>query len=118
MCWHLYNHNTDECDSDDNLYLDSPSHDVSVKGKLKIVDCANFLQFVSTTVVNSFTEARLHPELNPVVPTILFDQFAFKICPSDCLNDILLTSDPRPLTIKQGISRTAILLLWLTVNHR
>ena len=105
-------------DSDDDLDPDPPSHDISLEGKLRIVDRANLPQLVSTCVVNSFTEARLNPKLNPVVPTILFDRFTFMICLYDCLNDILLISDPRPLTTKHGISRTAMLLLWLTVNHR
>ena len=108
----------DEYDSDDDLDPDPPSHDISLEGKLRIVDHANLPQLVSTCVVNSFTEARLNPKLNPVVPTILFDRFTFKICLYDFLNDILLISDPRPLTTKHGISRTAMLLLWLTVNHR
>lgn len=105
----------DEYDSDDD---DPPSHDVSFEGKLKIADRANLPRLVSTCVVNSFTEAGLHPKLNPVVPTILFNRFTFKICLYDGVNDILLISNPRPLTTAHGISRTAMLILWLTVNHR
>ena len=67
----------DEYDSADD---DPPSHDVSFEGKLKIVDRANLPQLVATCVVNSFTEAGLHPKVNPVVPTLLFDSFTFKIC--------------------------------------
>lgn len=76
-------------------------------------------QLVGTCVVESFIEKSLHPTLNTAIPTILFNKMAFVICLYDLKNDILLLSQPRQLLNKDGgISRTAVLLLWITVHHR
>ena len=89
-----------------------------VNGKLKIKERRHLAQLVATCVVNSFLERNLHPDVNPMVPTILFNRTAFLICLFDCKNDVLLISDPKLLSTRGGISRTAVLLLWLVVNHR
>ena len=89
---------------------DLPEQSVSCEGTIG--------QLVATCVVTSFTEANLNPELDPVVPTILFNRSSYRICLYDCQNDVLLLSEPKNLTTRGGLSRTGALLLWLTVNHR
>ena len=105
--------NSDE-ETDD---VDSPEQSVSFEGKIQVSN-RPFEQLVATCVVNSFTEANLNPELNPVIPTILFNRSNYRICLYDCKNDVLLLSEPKNLTTRGCFSRTGALLLWLTVNHR
>ena len=93
-------------------------HVISLDGKLKINERRHLAQLAATCVVNSFLERNLHPDVNPMVPTILFNRKAFLICLFDCKNDVLLISDPKLLSTRGGISRTGVLLLWLVVNHR
>ena len=90
---------------------------VNFEGKIRF-SREHIRQLVATCVVNSFTEANLNPELNPVIPTILFNRNSYRICLYNCENDVLLLSEPKNLTTRGGLSRTGALLLWLTVNHR
>lgn len=88
------------------------------EGKPKINFREHIGQLVATAVVSSFTEHNLNPSMNPVVPTIWINRNAFRICLYDCVNDVLLLSQPKSLTTKGTISRTAMLIMWLIVHHR
>ena len=96
---------------------DIPEQSVSFEGKIRSRK-RHIGQLVKTCVVNAFTEANLNPDLDPVVPTILFNRSSYRLCLYDCQNDVLLLSEPKNLTTRGGLSRTGALLLWLTVNHR
>lgn len=91
---------------------------VNIEEKIKMNLRKNLSQLVTTCVVSSFTESNVHPHLNPLVPTLLVNKEAFRICMYDCENDVLLLSEPKSFTTKGGISRTANLILWLVANHR
>ena len=77
-------------------------------------------QMVSTCVVSSFIENNLHSNYPSIVPTILIDVKRFMVCLYDCNEDVLLISRPVQLQSKrrQALSRSAVLFLWLVINHR
>ncbi len=90
---------------------------ITVEAKLKF-SAENLGQVVSTCVVSSFTENKLHPDKQALVPTILIDLNQFRVCLYDCRLDVLLISTPKLLSTKNRLSRSAMLFLWLTINHR
>ena len=88
--------------------VDIPEQPVNLEGSKR-----HFEQLVATCVVNSFTEANL----NPGIPTILFNRSNYRICLYNCENDVLLLSEPKNLTTRGCFSRTGVLLLWLTASQ-
>ncbi len=109
------------CSSSDSettlVSSDRVTTNIEVKKRAKFED--NFSQLVSTCVVSSFTEHHVHPSKNTMVPTILIDQSVIRVCLYDCINDILLVSQPRLLSHKNTrLSTTAVFLTWLVINHR
>ena len=50
-------------------------------------------QAVATAIVHSFTQNKRHPQLNPMVPTVLINGSVFRIILYDCSKDILLVSE-------------------------
>ena len=86
----------------------------TVEVKLKF-STENLGQVVATCVVSSFTETKLHPDKQALVPTILIDLNKFRVCLYDFR---LLISTPKLLSTKNILSRSAMLFLWLTINHR
>ena len=102
--------------------LDSDSSDgttITVEAKIKYRR-NNLQQVVATCVISSFTEHALHSTLPSIVPTVLIDLSGFIVCFYDCTEDLLLVSKPIQLqsSNKGRLSRSAVLLLWLTFNHR
>ena len=91
----------------------------TVEGKIKFTE-EDPGQVVATCVVASFTEQKLHPNLQTLVPTILIDVNRCCVCLYDCRLDVLLISAPKAVAkaTKDGLSRSAMLFLWLTINHR
>ena len=85
-------------ESDDTRGTDGATS--SVEAKLRFTD-QNFSQLVATSVVSSFTESRLHPDQQPLVPTILVDLTQIRVCFYDCKLDVLLISEPKLLTNKK-----------------
>jgi len=75
-------------------------------------------QVVATCVVSSFIENKLHSDEQALVPTILIDFKQFRLCLYDCRLNVLLISRPKLLSTKNGLSRSAMLFLWLTINTR
>jgi len=104
----------ENCDSDS-----SNGRTITVEAKMKC-NKHNLPQLVSTCVVSSFTEKKLHSNLPSIVPSILIDLTSFRVCFYDCNCDLLLISEPKLLTSdkKRALSRSGTLLLWLTINHR
>ena len=45
-------------------------------------------QVITTCVVASFTEKKLHPEKQALIPTILMDQNQFRVCLYNCEKDV------------------------------
>ena len=115
----------DEDEDEDDVEEDDSNGDSSgtdeatstVEAKLNF-SSVNLAQVVATCVVSSFTENKLHPDKQSLVPTILIDLKKLQVCLYDCKLDILLISTPKNLTTKQSISRSAMLFLWLTINHK
>ena len=92
---------------------------VHVEGKKRMSLAANFSQLVGTCVTSSFTEHKLHPTQNPLIPTILIDANQFRVCLYDCVEDVLLISEPKLLSHNgERLSTTAMFFLYLTINHR
>ena len=89
----------------------------TVETKLLCKD-ANLHQAVATCVVSFFTEKSLHPDLKALVPTIIMDEQQFCVCLYDSEKGILLISNSKCLATKGGLSRSGMVLLWLTLNHR
>ena len=88
-----------------------------IEGEKK-TNSSNLAQVVATCVISSFTEKKLHPTQQALVPTVLIDLSGYQVCLYDCVLDVLLISTPKSLSNKNGLSRSALLLLWLTINHR
>lgn len=79
---------------------------------------ANFLmKMVAMCVVSSFIENKLHSDKQALVPTII-DFKQIQLCLYDCRLHVLLISTPKLLSTKNGLSRSAMLFLWLTINTR
>lgn len=78
----------------------------------------NLHQAIGTCVVSSFTEKALHPNSKALVPTILIDQYQYRVCLFDSSTDILLISNSKCLTTKGGLSQSGMMLLWMSLNHR
>lgn len=89
----------------------------TVEAKLKVTT-ENMAQVVATCVVSSFTESRCHPDKPAAVPTVLITLKQFQVCLYDCRLDVLLISTPKPLLNNNRLSRSALLFLWLAINHR
>ena len=87
------------------------------EAKLKVTS-AHLPQAVATAIVHSFTQNKRHPQLNPMVPSVLIDGSVFRIVLYDCCKDILLVSDR--VTYREGnkMTRLGTLVLWLIINHR
>lgn len=83
-----------------------------------LYNTANLPQVISTCVVSSFTEAKLHPDKQPLVPTVLVDQHKFRVCLYDCEKDILLISESKFLGTNGHLSRSGMAFLWIVINHR
>lgn len=77
-------------------------------------------QLISTCVVSSFIENNLHRKHLSMVPAILIDLNKFVVCLYDSINDVLLISQSVGLQSKNRghLSRSAVLFLWLVINHR
>ena len=95
----------------------SDSTAVHIEGKIQYA-ASNLPQAVATCVVSSFTEKSNHPDKSPLIPTILIDKKSFQIILFDCEKDVLLISNAVPLSNKGRMSRSAITLLWIVLNHR
>ena len=79
---------------------------------------ANLPQLITTGVVASFIEKRLHPDLQAVVPTLLMDEKKFRVCLYHCDKDVLLLSEAIDLAEDGALSRVGMAFLWLVLNHR
>lgn len=88
------------------------------EGKTALCFAKSIPKLVSACVVSSFTLHKLHPHMNPLVPSILIDNNSFQVCLYDCVKDILLISEPKNLSTKEGLSRSGLLFLWIVLNHR
>ncbi len=76
-------------------------------------------QIIGLSVVSSFTEKKLHPSDNPLVPTILVNCRSVRVILYDCMEDVLLVSDKVNLLDYKGqMLADATLFLWLFLNHR
>ena len=98
----------DKDDDDDGSSIDSDGS----------ATASDLPQTVATCVTSAFTEKNLHPSLEPITPTIMIDEKSFRLCLYQCELDVLLISNRVPLATKDGLSRHAMTLLWLAINHR
>ena len=92
---------------------------MNVEAKKKSNLDQHFGQLAATCVVSSFTEHKLHPTKNTMIPTVLIDKTMLRVCMYDCKSDVLLVSKPRLLSHKNTrLSTTALLFMWIVLNHR
>lgn len=78
-------------------------------------------QFISTSVVASFTEHHHHGDKNPLVPVIVINSRTIMIVLYDCVHDVLMLSESIDLFNEYThsvLESEAILLMWIFVNHR
>ena len=102
----------------------SPSKGASTVVEAKVMIGHNLSQLVRTCVVSSFMENSLYPHLETMVPTILIGLLKYQVCLYCCKHDLLLILcgvyiAAEAKTSRQAvISRTAMLFLWVVINHR
>ena len=105
------------CSNDQSIQ--SVNSTTNLEGKKQMSLKENMSQLVGTCVVSAFIEKNNDSTLTSPVPTILFNKHTFVICLYEVNFDILMVSTPRQLFNPDGgISRTAVLLLWIAVHHR
>lgn len=96
---------------------DSCSSNVEFKLRLKLLS-----QMVGIAVVGAFTEHNLHPQQNPLIPTLVINSSTVMIVLYDCKNDILLISEKVDLFSDDGphnkVKKSVLLFIWLFINHR
>lgn len=109
-----------DANEDSTSHLDYQPYETHAEGKIEIKFRDHISQLVTTCVTTSFTEHNINSNLNPAVPTILFNKNSFRICIYDCKEDVLLISEPRLLTGSKyfRLSKSACLILWIVVHHR
>jgi len=88
-----------------------------IEGKIRI-KLDNLPQLVAMNVVSAFTEHSLHPEMSPMVPSILIGKNRFRVSLYHCEKDILLVSGEVSLSTAGFLSQSAMVLLWAVLNHR
>ena len=75
----------DEGDEIDLIDSDGRINGATSNIEAKILyNTANLPQVISICVVSYFTKAKLHPDKQPLVPTVLIDQHKFRVCLYDC----------------------------------
>ena len=93
----------DDSDDDASVMTDiSDGMTTTIEAKLKIKN--NMPQAIATCVVSSFTERKLHPHLQPCVPTILIDEKQFHVILYHCEKDILLVSESIDLETRKFVA--------------
>ena len=101
-------------DDDDSPESDGGSMLMEVKRKYQ-----RSSQAIGTAVLSSFTEHKLHPSQNSLVPTILINCYTAEIYLYDCVSDKLLISESVKIkTTDDRVTKSGILFLWLFINHR
>ena len=69
----------------------------------------NIHQLIATTVVASFTEHNLHPELNTLIPVVMICMPKPQMCFYDCKDEPFVWLDH-----DKNLNKVATLLLWMT----
>lgn len=106
-----YSGSCSSSDTEADTVVSSNGATVNVEAKKKS-DLKHFGQLAATCVVSSFTEHKLHPTKNTMIPTVLIDKTTVRVCMYDCKSDVLLVSQPRLLSHKNTrLSTTALLFL-------
>ena len=72
----------------DDVSDESDGTATPIEAKIKVSFWSNISQLVGTCMTSSFTEHRLHPTMNTLVPTIIIDRFVVQICLYDCEHDV------------------------------
>ncbi len=83
-------------------------------------------KLVATTVTSAFVLNNISVEkkfdLNSLAPTLLMDHNQFCVCLYDCVQDVLILSEPiqlfQMIERRKLLARSALLILWIIVNHR
>ena len=99
----------------------SPGNSVLFEAKVEKINVA---QLIGICIISSFTEHNLHPNLNPLKPTIMWwDPNA--ICMYDCQQDILLLTNSLGQddcdsqdSSSLSFNYTNLMIIWLILNHR
>lgn len=91
----------------------------SIDGK-RALGVEHVSQLVATNVISSFVENNNHPTLNPLIPSIMVGCNSFEVSLYDCKRDILLISNWINMLCdsNDGVKRSALLLIWIFINHR
>ena len=79
-------------------------------------------QLIVLGIISSFTEHKLHPTLNSMVPSLLINSSTIVVCLYDCTSDILLLTEQVQFVdldeTPPKMNLPAIWLLWLMIHHR
>ena len=80
-------------------------------------------QIVGESVISSFIESNLHPELNPMIPSIIIDGQKFGVSIYDKENDLLLLGWDIPWLTENDdselqLDEVGVVILWAMLHHR
>lgn len=101
----------------DNETDDTDSGTLTVDDK-KTLAKEHTSQLIATNVVASFVEKNKHSDCNTLIPSLMVDNERVIICLYDCDKDNLLLSDTVDLYDNGNLDGSAILFIWLFINHR
>ena len=76
------------------------------------------MQFSAETIISSFIEHNLHPDLNAMVPSVLINSRNFVIALYDVISDMLLVSEEVQWRDDLHIIPSGVMMLWAVFHHR
>ena len=76
------------------------------------------MQFSAETIISSFIEHNLHPDLNAMVPLVLINSRNFVIALYDVISDMLLVSEEVQWRDDLHIIPSGVMMLWAVFHHR
>ena len=76
------------------------------------------MQFSAKAIVSLLIEYNLHPQLNPMIPSILINSQCFVIVLFDAQNDIPLISEEVTWRTQNTIKQSGLMLLWAVFHYR
>lgn len=96
-----------------------PGDTSTIESKVQYKRKTHLAEITAEMVVSSFTERKLHPGMNTMVPAVLIDEESVTRCLYDAEHDLLIVTgnmiwrDTNDQLLKAGVA-----LLWTLINHR
>lgn len=120
ICESVKDDRDDNEDEEEDL-SDSPGNRTNTEVKSQ-TDGSDFNQAVAQSIVFAFTEFNRHTDKGCVIPSVLIDKTMYYVVMYNPVTDILIsfsnTYNFGPKAGNKGEFIRAILVLWVTLNHR